>query len=430
MPEYPEIFRVRQHFRHPFVEDVAAEVDRQLAALPLGQRIQPGETVAITVGSRGIANLPRIIRAAVEHLQRLGARPFLVPAMGSHGGGTAEGQRRIIESYGVTEAFCGCPIRSSMETVVVCTAAEGFPVHFDRFAFQADHVLVCGRVKPHTGFSGEIESGLMKMMLIGLGKHHGARVYHRAIQDHSFDQILRSVGREVLARCRILAGLAILENAYDQTAQIEAVLPEQFEQREKELLVLAREWMPRLPFPVADMLLIDAIGKDISGTGMDTNVVGRKYLDHAAREDEYPKIRYIVVRDLTEATQGNATGIGLAEFCLQRALEKVDVQATRTNSFTGGHITAAMMPIDYATDREVLDAALPTLGLREAPQVRLMWIASTLDIAEVECSQAYWDEARSREDLEILAGPRPLPFDARGLLPTVRALRAPTPRVS
>lgn len=414
---YPRIFRVRQKFAAPRVDDVATEVDRELARLRLRERIRPGQTVAITAGSRGVANIHLIMRAAVRHLQAIGAQPFIVPAMGSHGGGTAEGQRKIIESYGITEEFCGCPIRAGMETVIVCQAAEGFPVHFDRFASQADHVLVCGRVKPHTGFVGDIESGLMKMMLIGLGKHNGAIIYHRAIQNYSFGQILRSVAREVLAKCRVVAGLAVVENSRDETARIEAVEPERFEERERELLLLAREWMPRLPFPTAELLLIDEIGKNISGTGLDTNVVGRKFLDHRAAEQEQPKIRYLAVRALTPATHGNATGIGLAEFCRSRVVRELDVKATRINCITGGHVTAAMMPLDYETDREILDTAFSVIGLTEPPDARIMWIRNTLDVVELECSEAYYAAARSRDDLEILREPRPLPFDAAGNLP-------------
>ena len=422
MPAYPQIFRLRQTFERPQVDEVSATVDSELAALNLGQVIQPGQSVAITAGSRGIANIHLIIKAIVGHLKQHGANPFIVPAMGSHGGGTAAGQQKIIESYGITESFCGCPIRSSMETVQVCQAAEGFPVHFDKHAFGADHVVVCGRVKPHTGFTGDIESGLMKMMLIGLGKHAGAKLYHRAIKDYSFGQIVRSVGREVLARCRIVAGVAVVENGYDETAKISAIEPNKFEDREKELLKLAKQWMPRLPFQLADIVLLDEIGKNISGSGMDTNVVGRKYLDHVAREDEYPKVRNVVVRDLTADTHGNATGIGLAEFALDRAVEKMDVQVTRTNCLTGGAATGAMVPVHYATDREILDAALPTIGLTEPPNAKLMWVQNTLEVAEVECSAAYLEEAQQRDDLEILTGLRDLPFDAQGILPNVREL--------
>jgi hypothetical protein len=419
MSQYPHIFRVRQKFESPVleVENIAKAVAAELARLKLDRHVRPGQSVAVTAGSRGIANIALIIKSAAAHFKSLGAQPFIVPAMGSHGGGTAEGQRALIEGYGITEEYCGCPIRASMETVVVCQAAEGFPVHFDKHAFGADHVLVVGRVKPHTNFVGDIESGLMKMMLIGLGKHTGAKIYHRAIKDHSFGQIVRSVAREVLAKCRIVAGLGIVENAYDQTAKIQAVAPHEFEDREKELLVLAKGWMPRLPFRTCDVLLLDQIGKNISGSGMDTNVVGRKFNDHVAAEDEWPKIKRIVVRDLTDETHGNATGIGMAEFCRTRCVEKTNVGFTRINCLTGGHPTAAMLPLDYVSDKEILDAALPTIGLTEPPQAKVLWARNTLEVAEVECSVAYLNEARERSDLTIIREPRPLPLDAAGNLP-------------
>ncbi len=315
MKSLPTIFRLRQKFAAPKVADVAAETRAQLEKLQLAARIKPGQSVAITAGSRGVANIKQITRAIVEHVKSLGGEPFIVPAMGSHGGGTAEGQREILASYGITEAFCGCPIRSSMETVIVCQTAEGFNVHFDRHAFGADHVLVCNRIKPHTGFVGEIESGLMKMMLIGLGKHEGAKVYHSAIQDYSFGQIVRSVAGRVLESCRIAGGIAIVENPYDETAAIVALAPQEFEPREKELLVMAKQLLPRLPFEKIDLLVIDEIGKNISGTGMDTNVVGRKFHAHHAAKNETPKVKQILIRGLTEETHGNASGIGLAEFC-------------------------------------------------------------------------------------------------------------------
>ena len=221
----------------------------------------------------------------------------------------------------------------------------GFPIHFDRTAFEADHVVVCNRVKPHTGFAGPIESGLMKMLTIGLGNPEGAMVYHRAILDFGFDQIVRGAAAEVLAKCHILAGVAIVENAYDQTARIEAVPPEQFEARESELLVLAKRWLPRLPFPQVDVLLIDRIGKEISGTGLDPNVVGRKFNDHKAVEDEFPKVKRIAVRGLTPQSHGNAIGLGMAEFCRSQLLGEIDVAATRLNGLTSGHISAVMTPL-------------------------------------------------------------------------------------
>src|SRR5262245_31232895 len=226
MSQYPLIFRVRQSFDGPElpVNQIPVTVAAELSRLKVTERVKPGQSVAITAGSRGIANIALVIKAAVEHFQSLGTKPFIVPAMGSHGGRTAEGQQALIEGYGITEAYCGCPIRASMETVVVCQAAEGFPVHFDKQAFGADHVVVVGRVKPHTNFVGDIESGLMKMMLIGLGKHAGALIYHRAIMDYSFPQIVRSVAAEVMQKCRVLAGIGIVENEQEKTAQIAAVL--------------------------------------------------------------------------------------------------------------------------------------------------------------------------------------------------------------
>ena len=417
MPDYPQIFRVRQTFDSPRVEDVPGEVQAQLARLDLGRAVKPGQTVAITAGSRGVVNIAEIIRAIAEHVRGLGGQPIIVPAMGSHGGGTAEGQRKVVESYGITEQYVGCPIRSGMETVVVCRTAEGFPVHFDRHAYEADHVVVCNRVKPHTCFTGDVESGLMKMMLIGLGKHAGAKVYHRAIKDYSFGQIIRSVAAEVLGKCHVLAGVAVVENAYDQTARIEAVAPEEFESREKELLILARQWMPRLPFRHVHLLLIDEIGKNISGTGMDTNVVGRKFDNHKALEDEFPKVRAIALRGLTEATHGNAVGMGLAEFCKTDLLRRTNFEITRINAITAGHYSGAMPPLDYETDREIFDLVLDTVGLVEPPGTKVLWIRNTLQLAELECSAAYLPEAQERDDLEVLTELRDLPFDSAGNLP-------------
>jgi hypothetical protein len=423
MSRYPKVFRLRQKFVAPQVGDIAGAVLAELGRLQLDRKVRRGQSVAITAGSRGVANIAVILKAIAEHMRGLGAEPFVVPAMGSHAGATAEGQRGVVESYGVTEDFLGCPIRSSMETVVVCRTAEGFPVHFDRHAFQADHVVVCNRIKPHTRFVGDIESGLMKMLLIGLGKCEGATVYHRAIQDYSFGQIIRSVAGEVLKRCRILAGVAIVENAFDQTALVEAVPPDAFESREKELLAQAKQWMARLPFEQADVLLIDEIGKEISGTGLDTNVVGRKFDDHKAVDGESPKVKVIALRGLTEATHGNAVGLGVAEFCKSQLLREMDTQATRLNAITAGHLSAAMLPMDYETDREILDMALRTIGLVEPPNARLLWIANTLELGELECSAAYLEEARSRNDLEVLTLPRDLPLDAAGNLPGVKSWR-------
>lgn len=415
--DYPQFFRVRQKFERPRVDDVAGEVARQLARLNLRQTIKPGQSVAITAGSRGIANIAKIIRAIAEHVNSLDAKPFIIPAMGSHGGATAKGQCEVIASYGITEEFCGCPIRASMDTEIVGQAPEGFPVHVDRHACQADHVILCGRIKPHTDFTGEIESGLMKMMLLGLGKYNGAKIYHRAFQDYSFDQIVRSVAGLVLERCHIAAGVAIVENAYDETALIEAIGPKEILEREKQLLVLAKKWMPRLPFQKVDILIVDEMGKNISGAGMDSNVIGRKTYASQAADDEFPKVLRIVVRNLTEASHGNAIGIGMAEFCTTRLIEQHDRHATWTNILTSGNLQVVKYPLNYDTDREILDAALPTIGLTEPVDAKILWIKNTLKVGEVECSAAYLPQARKRDDLEILTSLHDLPLDHSGNLP-------------
>ncbi len=417
MHNHPLFFRLRQTFDSTHVADVAAATRAELERIKLSECVLPGQTVAITAGSRGINNIAAILRAAVDYFKSIGAVPFIVPAMGSHGGGTTAGQVEMLETLGITEESCGCPIRASMETVIVCQAAQGFPVYFDKHAFAADHVFVCGRIKPHTDFSGEVESGLMKMMLIGLGKHDGAKIYHRAFQDFSFDEIVKSVAATVIAQCRIVAGLAIVENGYDDTAVIEAVRPAQIQEREKHLLVLAKKLLPRLPFPRVDLLLVDRIGKDISGMGMDTNIIGRKYDEHKAQPDEWPKVRRIAVRDLTPATHGNASGIGAAEYCTSRLLEQTDWKKTRINCLTSGRIAGGMAPFDFATEAEMLDAALVTIGLVEPAHAKILWIRDTLHLSEVECSAAYLEEARSRPELEILTPLRSLPLDAAGNLP-------------
>ena len=415
--EYPKLFRMRQKFDAPSLSDVPNAVRDEIRRIDPGKRIKPGQSVAITVGSRGVANVNVIAKTIVEEMEAIGARPFIVPAMGSHGGGTAEGQTEVLARYGITEGLMGCPVRSSMEVTEVGRTDFGMPVYFDQIASQADHVIVFNRVKPHTGFRGEIESGLFKMMLIGLGKHKGASLYHRAIVHHSFDKIVKAVGQMVLSRCRVAFGLATLENGYDQTAMVKAVQTEEFEPVEKELQKQSKAWCPKLPFKEADLLIVDEMGKDISGAGLDTNVIGRKGNDRKAQPDEWPKILHIFTRDLTETTHGNAVGIGFSSFTTRRLVEKIDRNATYINSITGQHPSSSQVPMYYDTDGEVLDVAFVSMGLTEPPDAKVMWIRNTLDLTEVEASETYWDEAQGRSDLEILFEPRPFRLSEDGSLP-------------
>ncbi|MCC6509485.1 MAG: DUF2088 domain-containing protein [Pirellulaceae bacterium] len=416
MQTFPHFFRIRQKFDRPKLDDLQSAVQLGLTQAGLPERIKPGQSVAITSGSRGVANIATITRHCVDFCKSLNAQPYIVPAMGSHGGATDEGQAAVLARYGITPETMGCPVRSSMQVVEVCQAREGFPVYFDQHASQADHVLVVNRVKSHTRFCGPVESGLMKMMLIGLGKQRGAEVYHRAIMNYSFDQIVRSVARETIARCRIVGGLAILENGYEETAQLVGVQPNEIEQVEPVLLKRVQSWAPRLPADKLELLIVDQIGKEISGAGMDTNVIGRKFNDRCATGDERPGIHTIYVRGLTPTTHGNATGIGIAEMCHQRVIEEMDVPATRMNCMTGGHITAAMLPMDFPSDQRALTVAMGQAGLLTPEQVPAMWIKNTLHIEEIECSQSLLPSLSKLEHVEILSQPRPLDFDDQGNL--------------
>jgi uncharacterized protein (DUF362 family) len=409
--QYPEMFRIRQQFDAPRIDDIPAAVRDEIAKLSPRSTIKPGQTVAISAGSRGIANLAAVIKTIAEEMKDLGAEPFIVPAMGSHGGGTAEGQAGVLAGYGITEETMNTQVRSSMEVVQIGTTDFGMPVYFDKIASQADHVIVVNRVKPHTGFIGEIESGLMKMMLIGLGKHEGAKIYHRAITHHSFDKIVRVVGKMVREKMPIAFGVALLENGYDETAQITAVPSADFEDVEKGLLVKAKAWCPKLPFPEVDLLIIDEMGKDISGSGIDTNVVGRK------EEGQPPNVLRIFVRDLTDKTHGNAVGIGMAEFATDRLVEQIDLKSTYINAITGQNVNIAAIPMHFPTDREIIDIALESVGLVEPTETRILWIKNTLDLGEVEASAAFLEAANQRDDLQILSDPRPMDLGEDGNLP-------------
>jgi len=412
------MLRIRQSFERPRVSDITTGVNMALDQLDLGSRIRPGQTVALTAGSRGIANIPLILRGVADHLKKRGARPFIVPAMGSHGGGTAEGQVKILTSYGITEEAVGVPVRASMEVIEVGQTTEGFPVYLDRIASTADHIGVVGRVKPHTGYHGPIESGLLKMMMIGLGKHVGALAYHRILLEYPYDQVVRSVGKTLLSKAPVAFGLAIVENAYDETAVLEAVAPVNFEGREERLLALARRLLAQLPWSTADLLIVDEIGKDISGSGMDTNVVGRKRAQRLQPSSgDQPKMRLIFVRGLSERTHGNATGIGLADFTTTRLVKATDYRSTVINCLTAGYPEGAFTPVHFDTDREVIEAALKIIGMREPKEARILRIRNTLALEEMEISEPCLEQPEPRNKFEPLEAARSLVFDAVGNLP-------------
>ncbi|MFH2121368.1 MAG: lactate racemase domain-containing protein [Pseudomonadota bacterium] len=417
--DFPDMIRVRQTFDRTMVTDIPGAVRAELKKLALEQRIRSGQRIALTGGSRGIANIALILKSAVDYLKSIGARPFIFPAMGSHGGAEAEGQTAILAHYQVTEAFTGAPVLSSMDTVEISRTQDGVPVFIDRSAFEADGIIVVNRIKPHTKFKAPIESGLMKMMAIGMGKQKGAEYYHKAAIQYTFPKIIVDAGREVLKKAHILCGLGLVENGYDQTAVIAALLPEELEEREKEMLVLAKRMMPRLPFNEIDLLIIDEMGKDISGMGIDPNVTGRNR-DILGVFPHPVNARRVFVRELTPFSGGNATGIGIADLTTTRLVDKIDRLSTYMNCITGISLEKAAIPMHFETDRECIRVALGSVGLIPPERSRIVRIKNTLQLEEVDVSEIYKEEILNRPDLEILEGPHSLPFDAReNLLPLV-----------
>jgi hypothetical protein len=414
---YPRMICVRQRLQGPTVPDVAAAVRAELGRVAFAGRVQSGETVAVTAGSRGIANLPLVLRTVIGAIRATGGLPVVVPAMGSHGGGTAEGQRRVLEGYGLGEAALGAPIRASMDTVHVGDTAGGVPIHVSRLACEADRVVVVNRVKPHTSFTATIESGLCKMATVGLGNHTGAATYHRAMAAEPFDRLVRAALPLVRARCPLALGLALVENAAEDTAVVEALLPDDFLTREPDLLAQARAWMPRLPLREIDLLVVDEMGKDVSGLGMDPNVTGRKTVPSA----DLPVVRRLFVRALTPASHGNAHGIGQADFTTVRLVRSLDRGAMMLNAVTAGNPEGARVPIAVATDREAVDAALASLGLGDAAEARIVRIRNTLRLDLMHLSEAALAALDPEAPVTASSSPCPLAFDGAGMLPPIEA---------
>jgi hypothetical protein len=407
----PRMVRVRQDFPRPRVTDIPGTTRATLEAS--GHGIKAGDVVAVGTSSRGIANYAQIVKATVDHLRALGARPFIFPAMGSHGGGTPEGQISVLEHYGITEATMGVPIRATMEVIQVGEAL-GMPIWLEKGAAEADWIGLVNRVKPHTDFKGSIESGLFKMITIGLGKQKGAAQYHRANVRRGYETVITSVGREMLARARIAFGVGIVENGYDDTARIEAFNARELEAGERRLLKDAREWMARLPFPAFDVLVVEEMGKNISGAGMDTNVIGRPSNPHEPFPND-PKILWIVVLDLTEKSYGNATGLGNADFTTRRLVEKIDMKATLINCLTACAPNGAKVPATFETDRDAIESAISCTGVPSA-EARVVRIKNTLMLGEIEVSEALLPDVERLQQLTRLTEPRAFPFDAAGTL--------------
>jgi hypothetical protein len=388
---YPQIARITQDLDDTQVENIRQTIHDQFAQEKILSPILPGQSVAITAGSRGIANIEEILGAIVSEIKEVGGEPFLVPAMGSHGGAEAEGQRRVLEEYGLTEEKIGVPIVSSMDTDLIGETEEGIPIYIDQHAARADHIVLVNRIKPHTEFHGCIESGLIKMAVIGMGKHRGALIAHKYAVKYGYEKTLVEIGRCILKNAPVAFGVGIVENGFGQTALIEAIKNEDIFEREPDLLEISRRKTPKLPFDNLDVLIVNECGKEISGTGMDTKVIGR-IMNIYEKELTTPKITRIVLRDLTEITHGNAIGVGLADFVTKKVAEKVDSRVTGVNSVTAVTPEKGRMPIVCENDREALDQALATAGPVDSETVRLVWIKNTSKLHKMFISSALLTE--------------------------------------
>ena len=373
------------------------------------------------VGSRGITHLREIVAAVLGQLRAAGAQTFIIPAMGSHGGATPEGQREVLASYGITEDAMGVAIRDSLEVRQVGTTSDGVSVVCSTEALAADGIVLINRIKPHTDFFGTLGSGLLKMCVIGLGKRAGATAMHLAATQFGYERVIRAMARVLMQNAPVLGGLAILENQFHETARLLAIPREEMETAEDALLVEARAFMPLLPFEEIDLLIIDRIGKNISGAGMDPNVINRSvhgYDSLPARGDRpAPFIRRIFVRGLTPETHGNAIGIGMADATTARLVREMDMRVTQINSLTALTPQSAKLPISFDTDREAIERMLASLPLPDSRTAKIVRIADTLSLAEMEISESLWDEVRARPQLTALGEPREISFDAAGNLP-------------
>ncbi|MDH7501561.1 MAG: hypothetical protein QHJ82_02450 [Verrucomicrobiota bacterium] len=413
----PRMAMVQQLFADNPAIDIEETV-RQALAGP-AKTLKPNAQVAVAVGSRGITNLETIVSAAVATLKSAGAQPFVLPAMGSHGGGTSTGQTALLADFGLTQSRLGVPIRAAMDTQLVGVAEGGIPVVVGVEALRADAVLLISRVKPHTDFSGGIGSGLLKMLVVGLGKRAGATNFHRAAAVLGHETVLRKCARVLLENLPLLGGLAIVENQRHATARIEYVSPKEFERRDEALCAMAREMMPTLPFDSIDLLIVDRMGKNISGTGMDPAIIGRTVHGYSLEElpgHPPPKVRRLFVRELRPESRGNAIGIGLADFTTQRLVRAIDARATALNALTALSLQAAKVPIHFDTDLEAIQQALATLPQLDHFSPRVVRIRDTLSVEFFQASENCLTLPEAAGRIVPRSEPQPMSFDGNGNL--------------
>jgi hypothetical protein len=414
MDDFPLIAPIRQVHSQPRIADVPGEVRRHWLESNLPRTIQPGMRVAIGVGSRGITHLSAIVRSTIDLVRELGAQPFVVAAMGSHGGATAKGQRDLLASYGITETALAVPVVTDMDAVQIGTNSWGEPVWWDKNALAADAVLLISRIKPHTDFRGQYESGIVKMLVIGLGKRSGAAQHHR-YGVRGLRDMMPDTANVVLEKTPFAAALAVLENANDETARLQVVERDRVLVTEPQLLNEARQMMGRIPFDQLDLLVIGEIGKNYSGAGIDPNVVGRLMLE-LAPEPESPRITRICALDLSPESHGNGTGVGLADLITTRLRDAIDPDISHANTLTACFLHRSKVPIAVATDRECIEAGLATCWQPDGAAVRLVIVPNTLEVGEMWVSKAMIGEVERHPHLELCGESHPLTFDSAGNL--------------
>jgi len=414
--QFPKMIRVKQQFNHQRVSNISHQITRQIKDLSPNMSIKPGQTVAVACSSRGLTDYPEIVKAIVDNLKKMKLMPFLVPAMGSHGAGTAAGQERVLLHLGLTKEAVGAKIRSSLDVVEIGKTKQGIPVMVDRFAFEADHIVLINRIKKHTDFMGEFESGLMKLMVIGLGKIAGAGIYHQAMMSFGSSNVIAAGARHVLSKCNILFGVATIENGYGDVADVGVFPASEIEQKEKVFFSRSMEISPKLPVDEADIILIDEIGKEISGAGFDTRVVGRIRLP-GTPEPEKPSIKRIIISDITKISEGNACGFGLADIITRRLGDKVDQNSTDTNTIVSMALEMGKTPLIMPNDKEALALAMRCIGFVPTNKIKIIRIKNTLCLSEVDLSQAYTNIINDSSNLEIILQPRDMLFDTKGYLP-------------
>jgi len=403
----PMLYKANQAVDYSFESDPSGAVRREIGRKELAKRCVSGQSVAVAVGSRGIREIKNMVEAILSSLKEMGLKPFIVPAMGSHGGATSEGQKQVLGSLGITEASCGVPIRSSMDVVSLGHLLSGAEVFMARDILEADHLVLINRVKPHTAFRGHVESGICKMLTVGCGKHQGALNMHK----FGLADTIIPATRVILEHVSVLFGIAILENAAEKTHTVKLVLPEDFVDTDSKLLKAAFELFPRIPLDDLDILVVGEMGKNISGAGMDPNVIGMWRRDGGTRQPNY---RTLVLLDLTPESHGNAMGIGLADLTTKRVIDLIDISSTYTNALTTGIWAAARLPISLKNDRSVLEMALSRVC--DTRKVRMAYILNTLFLETFWVSEALLPELRCKGSIELNSTPQALRFSSEGRL--------------